>query len=375
MFCVQIHIHSWDQMDIKNQSFFSNLPTLQYCTFAKTMVTLCRNRLILCVLIALVVYEYLCQDLELTTETLRVLTSSSSPSSDTAHLRHHWDNDNQASSWCPHAQCHDSELCHPCHRRFLIVLATARSASTTLTWMLDALPGVRMSGENNDLLKRVHDLMEETVQNPFVVKGTNKKVAWGHNEFPKQAFSCVAQQMVETMNPPPRTRNRKNQHPHPRNETDTIIGFKTVRFQENVDTAALPELAKFLKEYFPCARFVMNIRSNTEEQATSWHTNFHGSKTIEEVSDHLNEETEKIKYLHELLKDRSVLLDSSTWIPNLTTLNQAVEWLGFHRTCHFPYVLEFNTQKKLFGSKMASGTTKLEMNPNCRYEPAGRKNT
>ena len=36
-------------------------------------------------------------------------------------------------SWCPSANCTNTDLCHPCQRRFLILIAMGRSASTTLT--------------------------------------------------------------------------------------------------------------------------------------------------------------------------------------------------------------------------------------------------
>ena len=55
-------------------------------------------------------------------------------------------------SWCPKAVCQNSPMCAPCNRRHLLLLATARSGSTTLLSMLNQLPLVRMSGENNNEL-------------------------------------------------------------------------------------------------------------------------------------------------------------------------------------------------------------------------------
>jgi len=70
------------------------------------------------------------------------------------------DTDFGGSPWCPNAICPNSDLCHPCRRRFLILIATGRSASTTLTYMLNSLPGIRMSGENNDELKAIRRMID-----------------------------------------------------------------------------------------------------------------------------------------------------------------------------------------------------------------------
>jgi len=45
-------------------------------------------------------------------------------------------------SWCPRATCNNSPLCQPCKKRFLFIIATGRSGSTSLLSMLNFLPGV-----------------------------------------------------------------------------------------------------------------------------------------------------------------------------------------------------------------------------------------
>jgi len=49
-------------------------------------------------------------------------------------------------SWCPSATCNNSPLCQPCMKRFLFILATGRSGSTTLLSMLNHLPCVSELG-------------------------------------------------------------------------------------------------------------------------------------------------------------------------------------------------------------------------------------
>ena len=45
-------------------------------------------------------------------------------------------------SYCPKAVCNNSPLCQPCKKRFLFIVATGRSGSTTLLHMLNYLPNV-----------------------------------------------------------------------------------------------------------------------------------------------------------------------------------------------------------------------------------------
>jgi len=45
-------------------------------------------------------------------------------------------------SWCSSATCNNSPLCQPCMKRFLFIIATGRSGSTSLLSMLNHLPGV-----------------------------------------------------------------------------------------------------------------------------------------------------------------------------------------------------------------------------------------
>ena len=89
---------------------------------------------------------------------------------------------NHHPSWCPYATCNNTPHCKPCQRRFLIVVATGRSGSTTLMNLLDKLPNVRMAGENKGQLlndfhtyRNLHDSIE------FEMKATEEvEGAWKH---------------------------------------------------------------------------------------------------------------------------------------------------------------------------------------------------
>ncbi|KAL7570807.1 hypothetical protein ACA910_018878 [Epithemia clementina (nom. ined.)] len=264
-------------------------------------------------------------------------------------------------SWCPNAQCHVTDLCHPCRRRYLIILATGRSGSTTLQEMLHSLPGVRMSGENNGMLAQFQFAIDETrKKDEWQRARANKPGAWRHNPVPKQSFACVIQQMIETINPP-----KFNSEGHvvettsdnPNNveeEDETIIGFKSIRFppqfnatvmnDETLKRRLLREAAAFLNENLPCAKFVISIR-DAESHAQSIRKAFkdHDSQSEWESARHNQELLDFSKLLGG--PSRVHVMDSSQWTQNLTLVNDMVStFLGFETACHFDRLFELNTQ-------------------------------
>ena len=273
-------------------------------------------------------------------------------------------------AWCPRAVCSNSPMCQPCQRRFLMVITNGRSASTTLTWMLDSLPGVRMGGENNDVLQNIKDLMNATFHGPMKIKSftQNKNTPWYHNPIPPGALSCVSQKMVETIVPP----LLLNDTHFPPNEAQTIIGFKTIRLFQRTPKARLPEMVAFLQEHFPCTRYIVNHRSDLQEQAESQTKTFKKDKAdvnnLDKVVNRLDHEVEWLfEFAKQMGEDRARIIDSSIWTEDVSELNKAVRWLGFHESCAFQKILELNT-KNGYGSQ---GPKTLKMNPKCRYVGRG----
>ena len=258
--------------------------------------------------------------------------------------------------WCPNAICKNSDLCRPCQRRFLILLATGRSASTTLTYMLDSLPGVRMSGENNDELQAIRKMIDNVRRNANFQRHAGRRTPWGHNRVPDGAYSCVGQHMIETINPPATDEMGRMLE----NNSETIVGFKTIRFLSDKPEEQTPELVEWLQETFPCARIVINIRSSVEEQAASWKKSF-GKKG--NFSDELADMNRRMRNLADIFGEQAFLLDSSDWLNEIEHLNRVVEWLGFDKSCFFEELLEFNTKGRGYGN----GVTSTHRNPDCRY--------
>ncbi len=278
-------------------------------------------------------------------------------------------------SWCPEAKCVSTSHCNPCRRRFLIVVAVARSASTTLTWMLDTLPGVRMGGENNDVINNIRAMINATTRPPFLLQPNpeSKYSAWYHNPISSGAFACVGQMMIEAI-VPPEMLNGTHVDPH---EQEDIIGFKTIRLLWSSATS-VQETAQFLKDTFPCARFLINIRSDVLQQADSQTFAFSFSRNIEDVEklrQTLMGFTSRLQMLSQELGNQAMTLDSTRWTKNLEELNEVVRWLGFDKTCSFKKLLGLNTGSSTRKNTNASDwglafqhtETRLETDPRCHY--------
>jgi hypothetical protein len=151
-------------------------------------------------------------------------SASSAPNSSiTSHMQvdYHTNRFDYTSSWCPNANCEGTRLCFPCQRRWLIIVTVGRIASTTLTKMMALLPGVRMTGENYNMIGRFDNLLKASPQD--MLNGTAD--AWFHNPIPDESWSCASQAHFTTVNPP----ILKNEGELLESDETTILGFKTIR--------------------------------------------------------------------------------------------------------------------------------------------------
>jgi hypothetical protein len=223
--------------------------------------------------------------------------------------------------------------------------------------MLNALPGIRMSGENNDTLKAIRSMVENISENGAFVISADQTNAWGHNHVPKGAFGCVAQKMIETINPPP-TDEKGNLLEE---DSEAMVGFKTIRFLRGLEEEETEALVQWVKNNFPCARVFVNIRSDIEQQAKSQQRYIH--KHFAEDVEQLRHTNDRMHLVAQLFGERAFLLDSYLWLNDIRHLNNAVEWLGFHKSCFFHELLEFNTNH---GFKHGNKTD-LQVRPSCHY--------
>jgi hypothetical protein len=264
-------------------------------------------------------------------------------------------------SWCPFARCHNSPVCTPCQRRFLFIVATGRSGSTTLLKMFNELPNVRLSGENlneiyfasqltSNLEGDSHFSSDKWIQQGRFIK-PRIDGPFSHNALPIGHMSCPVQNLLNAMNPPEIPEDTFDME----DDSNTILGMKVIRIQR-ADWKPY-KAAKFFIENFPCARFIVNIRSDIEKQVESFHKNFHW-----DISDDvLKNETEFLKDFHFRLEHRSKMIDMSDWKDDVSVLNEVVDWLGFEN-CAFNSIKHENK-----GGYEVDNSTSVNLGQNCIY--------
>lgn len=188
----------------------------------------------------------------------------------------HYPNPGKATSqkfaWCP-----DSDFCNPvdsnahsthvklCERKWLFIFATGRSGSTTLLESLNAVNGIRLSGENRGVLTAAKEIMSDIRQlNPDM----NHIGAFSHNKFNSDHVLYRLQQIFLDINPPVQLSANTTALDNPAvggsHSTDlsTIVGFKDIRYNSR-------DYVQFMKVLFPCSRFIFNIRDNIGQQIAS----------------------------------------------------------------------------------------------------------
>lgn len=217
---------------------------------------------------------------------------------------------NQKSSYCP--WCTEPVLCA---RKFLFVIATGRSGSTTVMGMLNAVPGVFLSGENNGEASRLRALFEERVAR----RRTSAANATA-NLDETQELLYIQRWIWETNVPPAFV-----------DANPIIVGFKEIRWT--------PEDVTFIQQVCPCSRFVVNARRNAHEQATSaWYRNDGG---LQDVMD----------------ANRRLALSAAAIIPSnrafelyledfdVAQFDQAAAWLGI--PCRFRALIHSNKRSTM----------------------------
>ncbi|KAL7570808.1 hypothetical protein ACA910_018879 [Epithemia clementina (nom. ined.)] len=288
---------------------------------------------------------------------------------------------NAWNTWCPHATCHVTDLCHPCRRRYLVILATGRSGSTTLQEMLHSLPGVRMSGENNGMLANLQRALQATrTHEAWSRAKADKPGAWRHNPVPPQSFACVVQQMINTLSPPLFNAQGRALDRH---EDETIVGFKSIRFppvfnhnhssSSSITSSAnlnatnqtqwLREAAEFLNETLPCAKFLVSIR-DPSSHAESVRKAFRRQQDFDEQQS--RQRNREMLEFAQLLggPSRVHVMESSQWTKNISLINHMVSsFMGFDTACHFQHLFELNTNH-IYGRGNVTSRSKLP--PGCR---------
>ena len=273
--------------------------------------------------------------------------------------------------WCPNAACEGTGLCEPCKNKYLFVLATGRSGSTTIMAMLNLLPGIRIAGENNDVMYDFQTMVNNlTSLSNFKIGSDVKNGCWFHERIEKASFACPAQELLRTINPP-------NTELQKLGKDDAFItGFKEIRWLRHEEFKG--DVSKFLDTYlplFPCSRFIFSIRSDVKNQAKS---GFYGvespnSTEAELFLKHLNDI--HIKLFNYIGKERAFLLNMNEWtLPGGGRhFTELAQWLGFEN-CFYPddigncwnYV---NRNKMSKTDICKSQTQDFSFGQSCMYNP------
>jgi len=260
--------------------------------------------------------------------------------------------------WCPYAICMNSPVCTPCDRRWLFIAATGRSASTTLMKMLNLLPSVRFTGENNNQIHMAY----ETVNN-LKGKAAHRLLeqanygSWMHHTIPNGTMACVSQQIMEAINPPAMELllNKETAANVKDLDRQTIFGMKEIRFHKGNWTAK--QAANYIKLHFPCSRVLGNIRLDKVAHILSLNSTFEKNvqqETLNSYNDFI------INFIEELGSDRARLLYMEEWTQSVTVLNEVLEWLGFI-DCHYTNIVHENN-----GGITRDNNTSAGLSPQCR---------
>jgi len=223
---------------------------------------------------------------------------------------------NQNSSYCP--WCTDPILCA---RKFLFVIATGRSGSTTVMGMLNAVPGVFLSGENNAEASRLRAVYEERVARRRGVVGVAANNETQNVETDQHELLSIQRWIWEANLPPTFV-----------DANPTIVGFKEIRWT--------PEDVAFIQQVCPCSRFVANARKDAQKQAES---------SFFSISDTPLQDVELANQRQELTKkaitppERTFLLDLEDF--SVDKFNDLVHWLG--GSCRFRKLIHSNADSSL----------------------------
>jgi hypothetical protein len=123
------------------------------------------------------------------------------------------------------------------------------------------------------------------------------------------------------------------------------------------DWGAMTAVAYF-KENFPCSRFIVNYRSDTDGQVKSelkagWKPNENKQKLIQ-YNQFL------LKFAELMGPKTAQVVDMNEWVKDVSILNDVVKWLGF-KGCRFKALLHENYDR------YERDTTVLDLGPQCQY--------
>jgi len=198
----------------------------------------------------------------------------------------------------------------PCHYyKFLFVLGTGRSGTTTIKAFLNSLPHFRIAGENKDVLGRLLTIFNSLKE----IKGWSDGAgAWENRYDLQKMFDNSRKYILDTIAPGPE---------------DKVIGFKEIR-ENSLDKV------RFLKQLFPCSKIILSYRNNTEEQSHSAFYKNHQAATTE-----LEDANNFMFKLHNANPSWMYLLALEDF--SIEKFDDLLQWVG-EKGCHANYIPQMN---------------------------------
>jgi hypothetical protein len=231
-------------------------------------------------------------------------------------------------SYCP--WCTSNPIL--CARKFLFVVATGRSGSTTVMGMLNGIPGVFLSGENNEEVTRLRELYEARAASRRAIQAATSAAASNETAavtIANQYEILSVQQWIWEANLPPVFID----------PTPAIVGFKEIRWT--------PEDIAFIQQVCPCSRFVINARRDARKQAES--SFYQASATPLQDVERANQRLVAIKRAI-VPAERLLTVDLEDF--SVVKFNRlASEWLGI--SCRFRAVIHSNADGSIDPGKQA----------------------
>uniref|UniRef100_A0A7S1FFU6 Protein-tyrosine sulfotransferase n=1 Tax=Noctiluca scintillans TaxID=2966 RepID=A0A7S1FFU6_NOCSC len=219
--------------------------------------------------------------------------------------------------WCP--SCNDPELCS---RKFLFIVGTGRSGSTTLMNMVNLVPHVYLYGENGMTLvpKPVPQVHSGYLRSDSYLAGVpGQDGAWLHPppDVADRRFRKVFPNYIWTWLEPPAIPGR----------IVTVRGFKEVRWTMKT--------LEMIMHVCPCSRFISSFRTDLEAQAA---TVFQRHRSVDELRQGNVQQREMLGNLSAATFEIPLELFS------IEKFNKLAAWLGSN--CTFTSVVHSNARDK-----------------------------
>jgi hypothetical protein len=218
--------------------------------------------------------------------------------------------------WCPS----DDPLCA---RKFVFIVATGRSGSTTIMGMLNGIPGVFVSGENDNEPSRLREIFAARMQRV----ASNNSLSL--NYWSRERMSVQGWIWETNM---PEVRRRRRQHPV------TIVGFKEIRWNA--------QDVGFIQHVCPCSRFVVSTRRDATRQARS------GFYERSENPEHaVREANRRIETAAATIHPASRMFRIRLEDFSVDEFNALAAWLGFG--CKFDRLIHSNARSSYVADGVA----------------------